>query len=163
MKPLTFDRALTLFKKLARDKGIRSYAQTFLVNADTELVYTDGHILLKVACGHSLSSGVYALNGQPSPVKYPDIRALIESTKNVELIKDVTPLMRLATLIKPATNRELVIVSDEGRIDADSGINLKYLSMLPDLGITHISKHGDLYVGISPQTFTTAYIAGCNK
>ena len=162
MKPITFDKALVLFKKLAAQSPTQSYAQTFHVAASGKLSYTDGFALIALSCRHSFAEGVYRLDGQPSSVKYPNTRNIIDTTKNTNLIKDVSPLLHIAPLIKPAS-KQLVIISDDARLDGDSGINLKYLSLLPTLGVIRVAKYGDLYHGVDESGNADVYVMECRK
>ncbi len=161
MKPITFDKALSLFKKLEQFSP-RDYSQVFCVDNARKILYTDGHVLITLSCPHAFSKGVYKLNGQPSAIRYPKIQNIIDSTKNTNLIKDVSPLLQVASLVKPAS-RQLVIISDDARLDGDSGINLKYLSLLPTLGVIRVAKYGDLYHGVDESGNADVYVMECRK
>lgn len=162
MKPVTFDKALALFKKLAAQSPTRSYAQTFHVTGNGKLSYTDGFALIILSCPHSFAEGVYKLDGQPSSVVYPNTKTIIASAITQEPIKDVSPLLQVASLVKPVS-RQLVIVSDDARLDGDSGINLKYLSLLPTLGVIRVAKYGDLYHGVDESGNADVYVVECRK
>lgn len=158
---ITLDKALTVFKKLAKNASTKSFAQVFHIDSKQNVLYTNGHILISVDCKHVFTPGTYSLSGQPSQVRYPGVGSIIDSTKKVDMIKDVSSLLDLASLVKPASERKLVIVSDDGHIGANDGINLIYLTLLPTLKVDRITKYGDLYHGIASGSQTSVYIMAC--